>query len=206
MTPPRRESLLRFALAAVCALSCTQPSPLASDAGADVGACLAEGARVELGTGTNSSFANYRRLTDGDPVYVTPGPQGGQHLWIQLRARGVDPTRPQIDVRAFRARDGLLLGRLRIRVALTAAPEDPALVALPSYALVLDDATFCSVLLPPGDVRLTLDFDDGASRCVHQEVVVRVADLDPLTLPATREAWLRCCTAPEPRCAPGDAG
>lgn len=189
--------------AALAALSACGPSSPENDGGA----CRAGGAHVEIGTGTNSSFANYRRLRDGDPVYVTPGPQGGQHLWIQLRARGMDPSRPRVSVRALRASDGRVLGELRLRVDLAAAPEDPALVGLPSYALVLDDASFCSVLLPPGDVRLVLDVEDLAARCVHREVVVRVADLDPLTPPATREAWLRCCTAREPRCAPrGDAG
>lgn len=198
MTHPR--TVIAAALAALGGCGPTGP-------GGEAGVCRAGGAEVELGTGTNSSFANYRPLSDGDPVYVTPGPQGGQHLWIQLRARGIDPSRPRVSVRALRASDGWALGELRLRVDLTAAPEDPSRVGLPSYALVLDDATFCSVLLPPGDVRLVLDVEDAAARCVRREVIVRVADLDPLTTPATREAWLRCCTAREPRCAPrGDAG
>ena len=199
--PPHRRRPLVAA-----ALSLGACSPLSTSA-ADGGACLALGAQVELGTGTGSSFASYRRLADGDPIYITPGPQGGQHVWVQVRARGVDADRPLINVRALREPDGLLLGRLRLRAALSPAPEDPTRVGLPSFELVLDDATFCSVLLPPGGVRLVLDLEDNAGRCAHQEVRVRVADLDPLASPATREAWLRCCAAREPRCAPrGDAG
>ncbi|MFO0626406.1 MAG: hypothetical protein U0325_12405 [Polyangiales bacterium] len=196
----RARVVLAAALAALSACG-------AGDTAGDGGACRAQGASAELGTGTNSSFANYRRLADGDPVYITPGAQGAQHVWIQVRARGMDPSRPRVSVRALRASDGRVLGELRLRVDLAAAPEDPSLVGLPSYALILDDATFCSVLIPPGDVRLVLDVEDVAARCVHHEVVVRVADLDPLTPPATRDAWRRCCTAREPRCAPrGDAG
>lgn len=202
MKPSHNTRLAR--VAAVIALSgCASPAGVSNDGGA----CLAMGAQVELGTGTNSSFANYRPLADGDPIYITPGPQGGQHVWIQVRARGVDADRPLMNVRALRESDGLLLGQLRLRAALTPAPEDPSRVGLPSFQLVLDDATFCSVLLPPGVVRLVFDFADNAARCTHQEVRVRVVDLDPLSSPATREAWLRCCTAREPRCAPrGDAG
>ncbi len=199
-SPSSRPALV----AAGIALSACSPPPAP---GSDGGACVAMGAEVEFGTGTNSSFANYRRLTDGDPIYITPGPQGGQHVWIQVRARGVDADRALLNVRVLRESDGLLLGQLRLRASLTPAPEDPSRDGLPSYQLVLDDATFCSVLLPPGFVRLVFEFEDRAARCVRQEVRVRVADLDPLTSPATREAWLRCCTAREPRCAPrGDAG
>jgi hypothetical protein len=183
---------------------CSTPSP-AEDAGpvGDSGVCDPRGATVTLGMGTDASFANYRALADGDPVYLVPGPQGGQHIWVQLRGRGFNGTQPRIDLTALRAGDGHTLGRLRIRLPMGPAPDDPSQLGLSSQTLVLDDDLYCSVL--PGDVVIRLRLDDGFGRCVTAERRVRVAGIDPMALEVDRTARTRCCTERLPRCYP-DAG
>lgn len=192
-----------MALALVLA-RCASPSP-AADAGTagDAATCDARGATVTLGVGTDASFANYRALADGDPVYLVPGPQGGQHIWIQLRGRGFNGTQPRIDLTALRATDGHTLGRLRIRLPMGAAPDDPSQLGLSSQTLVLDDDLYCSVL--PGDIVIRLRLDDGFGRCVTAERRVRVAGIDAMALEVDRAARTRCCTERLPRCFP-DAG
>ena len=194
------------ALLAAAALGCSDPAPDADaglDAGGDGGVCLAAGAEVELGTGVDGSFAGYRPLGDRAEVVLSPGPQGGQHLWVALRARGIDPTLPRLALAAYRASDGEILGRIRIRLRMSPAPEDPTLLALPAQTLVFDDDKYCSVL--PGDIRVVMDFDDLAGHCVHDERVLRVTGIDPTADPRDIRAREDCCTMRYPRCYP-DAG
>lgn len=157
-----------------------------------------------MGTGVDSSLRSYRPLADGDAVSLIPGPQGGQHIWVALRGRGFDPSLPRIELRAYRPSDNALIGRLRIRLPMLAAPEDPTLLALPSQTLIVDDRAYCSVL---GDeVRIELDFNDLAGRCRTLRRTVRLVDIDPSAPEAIRESWNRCCTERLPRCfAPMDA-
>jgi len=169
----------------------------------DTGVCNPGGATVVIGAGTDASFANYRALSPGDPVYLVPGPQGAQHIWIQLRGRGFNGTQPRIDLTAVRAADSVVLGRLRIRLPMGPAPDEPGALALSSQTLVLDDDLYCSVL--PGDIVIRLRLDDGFGRCIETEQRVRVAGIDPAALPLDRDARIRCCAERFPRCFP-DAG
>jgi hypothetical protein len=189
-------------LAAALLSSCDDPPP--ADAGFDAGQCLGAPTALELGTGTDSSPRNYRPLADGDAVNLIPGPQGGQHIWVALRGRGFDPTLPRIELRAYRPSDDALIGRLRIRLPMAPAPEDASRLALPSQTLVLDDRAYCTVL--GGDVRIELDFNDLAGRCVTLRRTVRLADIDPSAPDAVRESWRRCCDARLPRCYAPDGG
>lgn len=49
---------------------------------------------VEVGTGT----ATFEPLEDGQSVPLIEGAQGGWHVWVSIRARGVDPTDVKLDV------------------------------------------------------------------------------------------------------------
>jgi hypothetical protein len=187
--------LLAGALAAGC--EDTPVTPV--DAGGmDAGECAGTPADIELGTGIDSSLRNYRPLADGDPVYLVPGPQGGQHIWIALRGRSFDPTLPRIELRAYRPSDNVLIGRLRIRLPMLPAPEDPSRLALPSQTLTLDDRAYCSVL--GGEVRVELDFNDLAGHCRTLRRTVRLVDIDQGAPEAIRQSWRRCCDERLPRC------
>lgn len=181
-------------------LGCDDPAPVDAglDAPPDASACRGAPTSLELGTGTDSSLRNYRALLDGADVYLVPGPQGGQHIWMALRGRGFDPTLPRIELRAYRPSDDALIGRLRIRLPMVTAPEDPSLLALPSQTLVVDDRAYCTVL--GAEVRLELDFDDLHGRCQTLRRTVRLADIDPGAPDVTRAAWRRCCDERLPRC------
>lgn len=183
------------------------------DAGADSGflpidaPCAQGDASVTLGTGRSASTSGFLPLGDGDTVYLTPGPQGGQHIWIGLRGRGFDGTSPLVHLRAFRASDNELIGQLRLYARMNPAPEDASLLALAAQTLVIDNDRYCSVL--GGDVRVTLDFNDRAGRCLHVERTLRIGGIDPLALELDRTAWMNCCTQFHRRCypngPPGDA-
>jgi hypothetical protein len=201
----RRVTAALGALFALCS-GCDEAAPAdgGADSGLDGGGCSGAPAALELGTGTDSSLNHYRALAEGDGVYLVPGPQGGQHIWVALRGRGFDPTLPRIEFRAYRPSDNVLIGRLRIRLPMSAAPEDPALLALSSQTLVIDDRAYCTVL--GGDVRLELDFNDLNGRCSTIRRTVRATDIDPSAPEAIRLAWRRCCDDRLPRCyAPLDA-
>lgn len=193
-------------LALTAALLGGCPAPPAGDAGrppVDLGPdapCAPNGAAVTMGGGTGPTTAGFRALADGDGVYLTPGPQGGQHIWIGLRGSGFDPTQPLVHLKAFRASDGELIGQLRIRLRFALLPEDPTQLALAAQTLVIDDDRYCSVL--GGDVLVTLDFNDGAGRCAHVERRVRVEGIDPTALEIDRTARTNCCTQYLRRCYP----
>lgn len=187
-------------------LACSGPTPTADaglDARTDATICSSNGAQVELGTGSDGSFRGYRPLGNNDNVVLTPGPQGGQHLWVALRARGIDPTLPRLALAAYRMSDNELIGRIRIRLRMVPAPEDPTLLALPAQTLVFDDDKYCSVL--PGDIKVVMDFDDLAGHCVHSERTLHVTGIDPSADPRDIRARVDCCTMRYPRCFP-DAG
>lgn len=169
------------------------------DAG-DASVCRANGAMVFLGTGTDSTLMSYRALADGDGVYVVPGPQGGQHIWIGLRATGIDPSQPLIILRAIEPTTGTVVGLIRVRLRMTAAPEDPTRSALSNQTLVLDDDKYCAVL--NGTVRVELELNDGAGHCVQTARTVRVQGIDPMARDLDRQARLACCAQRLPRCYP----
>lgn len=181
--------------------ACVDEAPPVDGGPMDAGACGVAPSLLMIGTGTDSSTRTYRALADGDPVVLVPGPQGGQHIWLGVRGRGFDPSLPRFEMRAYRPSDGALIGRLRIRLPMGPAPEDPTLYALPAQTLVMDDAAYCSVL--GSDVRIEMEFNDLMGRCATVRRTVRLTEIDPATPEAVREAWIRCCTERRPRCYPG---
>lgn len=188
-----------LSLALLCACVDAPPPPV--DGGADGGTCTGAPEALEIGTGADSSLRGYRRLADGDPVVLVPGPQGGQHIWIAVRGRGFDPSLPRFEMRAYRPSDGSLVGRLRIRLPMSPAPEDATLVALPAQTLIIDDAAYCTLL--GGDVIVEMEFNDLAGRCSTVRRIVRLTDIDPSAPEGVRAAWRRCCDERLPRCYPG---
>ncbi len=194
---------VRIALAAVAMSGCPEVVTPA-DGGDAPPPCIPNGATLVVGTGTDPSLATYRALRDGDDVYLTPGPQGAQHVWIGLRGRGFDPSQPRINFTAIRPSDGEVLGTLRIRLRMSPAPEDASLLGLSSQTLVIEDDRYCSVL--PGEIRVLIRLDDERGHCVQAERRVRLAGVDPLALPIDRDARLRCCAERLSRCFPLDAG
>ena len=188
--------------------ACDDTRPPAFDSGGldapDASQCTGAPMTLTLGTGSGNAASTYRPLADGDPVSLIPGPQGGQHIWVGLRGRGFDPSLPRFEFRAYRPSDNALIGRLRVRLPMILAPEDPSLFALSSQTLILDDRAYCTVL--GGDVRIELDFNDLNGRCATLSRTVRLTDIDPAAPEATRMAWRRCCDERLPRCyAPMDA-
>lgn len=157
-----------------------------------------------MGLGTPTTLTGWRPLADGDEVVISPGPQGGQHLWIALRVRGLDLARPRVRLQAFRAGDGTLIGALSVRASFAPAPGDACRLALAPQTLILDDDQYCTVLT--GEVRVVATLDDGAGGpALTAERRLRVGGIDPEALPADREGWLRCCVERFRRCYP-DAG
>lgn len=180
------------------------PSP--ADGGTDLGdtgTCLARGATLVVGTATSVGDPAPRALSDGDDVYLVPGPQGGQHIWVALQGRGFDGTQPRVELHAYDAADGRALGSIRVRLRFSLSPRDATLLVLAPQTLVLDDDAYCAVL--GRAVRVTVDLADGAGRCMHEERVVRLADIDPTADPRDRDARTQCCTQRWTRCYP-DAG
>jgi hypothetical protein len=65
--------------------ACSPPPPGGDDGGSDGGPIPSA---VEVGSGSIS----FVPLTDGDPVDIIKGPQGGYHIWMSLRAsKQLDP-------------------------------------------------------------------------------------------------------------------
>lgn len=209
MIEPRRRqvvlvgrAILALLVAGMGACDVTPPSP--TDAGVmdapDANACTGGPIEIFLGTASSNALSSYRPLAAGDPVSLVPGPQGGQHIWVAMRGRGFDPTLPRFDFRAYRPSDDALIGRIRIRLPMVTAPEDPTLFALPSQTLTLDDQAYCTVL--GGDVRIEIDFNDLAGHCGAVRRTVHLVDIDPATPESIRMAWRRCCDDHLARCYP----
>jgi hypothetical protein len=197
----------------VVALTGCPPNPTPQDAGndgvttdtpatCDAVTCTSGTATFTVGTGTDSMIRTFRPLADGEDVFLVPGFQGNQHIWIGFRARGIDPTLPRIELNAYRMSDNRLIGRLRFRLPFRVTEEN-GVWALGGQTLIIEDDQYCSVL--PGDVRITVDFDDAAGHRFFVERHVHIAGMDPMALAIDRESRIRCCTERFYRCFP-DAG
>lgn len=51
----------------------------------------AQAAEVEPTLKISEGAGPFRELADGDPLSSESGPQGGEHVWVSLRASGLDP-------------------------------------------------------------------------------------------------------------------
>jgi hypothetical protein len=78
----------------------------------------AMGAELLIGTG---GIDCYLPVEDGDVAFLARGCQGSQHVWISLRARGLDLRSPLIQARGFRASDEVEIGPL-VQTRLTFDP------------------------------------------------------------------------------------
>lgn len=163
-------------------------------------ACSSEGVVVALGRGAGPPSREFAPLRDGDEVVLTPGPQGAQHLWIDLRVRGIDHRYPRVRLRARAASDGRILGELRRRSVMTPSAEGAQVFSLP---LIVENDRYCAVL--PGDVRVEASVDDLAGHCGTAVRTARVIGIDPRASAAERETRERCCELHLLRCFPGDA-
>lgn len=190
-----------FSLASLLGLlACSPTPPTPTDASSDVPApCLPNGATLTLGTGTAPDIATFRALADGDPVYLTPGPQGGQHIWTGLRGMGFNPAQPRIQLVARNNSDGTILGQFIVSFGLapTGAPDEYAMLPQP---LALDNDQYCAVL--PGDVRISVKLDDRRGHCIERSVIAHVAGIDPMADPRDRESRTTCCAQRLLRCFP----
>lgn len=189
-------------LAALLAHTACGPTTPAADAAADVPAdapCSRGAATLVMGGGTGPTTAGFRAFNNDDTVYLTPGPQGGQHIWIGLRGSGFDPTQPLVTLKAWRE-DGALIGQIRVRLRFSPIPDQPDTWGLPAQTLIIDDDRYCSVLR--GRVRVTAEISDGAGRCLQEERTLRVDGIDPLALEIDRVARLNCCAQYLRRCYP----
>lgn len=89
--------------AAVLLMAC------ADDDGMPDGGALPDAMGAELLVGTGGIDC-YIPLEDGDVAYLARGCQGSQHVWISLRARGLDLRSPLIQLRGSRASDEVDIG------------------------------------------------------------------------------------------------
>lgn len=191
-----------FLLAALVAHAACGPSAPAADASADVpfdAPCSRGAATLIMGSGTGPTTSGFRAVSHDDTVHLTPGPQGGQHIWIGLRGSGFDPTQPLLTLKAWRD-DGALIGQIRVRLRFTPIPDQPSVWGLPAQTLIIDDDRYCGVL--QGRVRVTAEINDGAGRCVQEERTLRVDGIDPTALEIDRTARINCCTQYLRRCYP----
>jgi hypothetical protein len=190
-------------LTAPLALAACGPTTPAADAAVDAPRdvpCSRSDATLVMGSGTGPTTAGFRPLRTDDPVFLTPGSQGGQHIWIGLRGSGFDPTQPLVTLKAWRD-DGALIGQIRVRLRFSPIPDEPGTWGLPAQTLIIDDDRYCSVLT--GRVRVTAEINDGAGRCLQEERTLRVDGIDPLALDIDRVARLNCCNLYLRRCYPG---
>ena len=82
----RPSLLLCFALSACAGASGDAPGASSpDDSGGVAASCDSGSGAVELGTGETT----YEPLSDGDPVVVINGPQGGQHILASVRTTGM---------------------------------------------------------------------------------------------------------------------
>ncbi|HEY8426921.1 MAG TPA: hypothetical protein VIL20_01045 [Sandaracinaceae bacterium] len=99
--------------------------------------------RVELGTGRD----RFESFEDGATLGLVSGCQGAQHIWTSVRARGLDPQSPLLEVAVRRDSDGLLMSQVfRVRVSL-----EP--VACTDYAEVVG----LTVVIPEPDLAIGED-------------------------------------------------
>ena len=64
------------------------------------------GPEVAIGTG---GIERYVPIDDGDTVLMARGCQGGQHVWVGVRARGLDTEPALVSLSGVRVRDGQMV-------------------------------------------------------------------------------------------------
>lgn len=160
--------------------------------------------------GTGPEGGLFRPLTDGDVLPLVAGAQGGQHVWVQLRARNLCPNGPSVRIRALLEGDQLV-GEAVSGRRWRGIIGDPGLYSSWDYLVVVDDGLYCA-LAGGGVVRLHVRVDDRTGRVVERSVLVTVRGWASGTDPVLRAAREACCANPSNRRCypngppPGDAG
>ncbi|HJL20140.1 MAG TPA: hypothetical protein RMH99_31025 [Sandaracinaceae bacterium LLY-WYZ-13_1] len=111
---------LPFALLALLGLACdpVDPAPDGGTGGPDANVDPS----LELGTGEGF----FQPFEDGDTLDLVSGCQGSQHVWIALRAEGIDPRGPIIDLELVRDSDGTVVSQaFTVRVSFDAVAGTP---------------------------------------------------------------------------------
>ena len=151
----RRWLLVLFATMPALAWSC---SP----------ACRPDAGAVEVTFGATDRSGSFTTLTDGSPLLVERGFQGGQHVFVLLRIRGTDSS-PNVRVRL----DGSVTGASRDVVG----PWETELGTTDTYRspqiqVFLDAWGY-------GTATLRASIQDANGVCATREVTVRLVDYLP---------------------------
>ncbi len=157
----RRATYGLFAAAALLSLSVS-------------GGCAAEVGEgtLELGTGE----WRYETLADGDEVDLVRGSQGGVHVWLSMRASGLDPDRVTMEIVTEKLDGSLAPETSVVEVSLNPAAEEGVLMH--------EILGWPAVLAEPGCVvdsellvTVTLSDENGTSATDQRLVVPRGTDM-----------------------------
>ena len=177
---------LAFALpTALWALTACSPATPCAGGAAD--------ASVTVGQGDPANPTFHRVLTSGDRVVLVPGNQGGQHVWVQIRATDICPDRPKVRLTTYRDSDGVVIGLNQFTSeAWTSVADSPGGYGSPPYASSIEQDRYCSVL-HGGRIRIVAQVDDGKGHVVEGTITVVVDGWSPDALQFERAARDACC-------------
>jgi hypothetical protein len=120
---------------------------------------------LELGTGSY----RFEPLEDGQPVELVRGAQGGWHIWLSMRLRGVDLARPTIRLTMQPADESPAPQEVEVSL-LFDPPDDNGYRELIGYTgIVQDPACLVGELVR---VEAALTMDDGEVLRSEREVMV----------------------------------
>ncbi len=174
-------------LLAAGAIAACSPPP------ADLPCNEAGTAEIVLGYGDPSNPETFRVLHDGDSVALTPGNQGGQHMWLQTRARGIVPDRPRVQYRISRVDGTIAIGLSQYQGSRwSAVGSDATQFRSQTQPATIDDEQYCAVLAG-AEVRVRATVDDRVGHCGVAEVRLRVDGWSSEAAPADRAARETCC-------------
>lgn len=169
---------------------CVGPAP-APDA-----SCTASDLTLSLGQGTGRR-ESFTRLEEGGAVSLTPGAQGAQHIWIDLRAAGSTAPTAIVRLRASLADSGRVIAEQSGRATLALDPGGGVAFAIP---LVLGNGVYCLALGKPLVVEARLRDADG--RCASTRRSVVLQGWDPSSPEVQRQIRQQCCDLRLRRCFP----
>jgi hypothetical protein len=107
-------------LALACAAGCGDDDGMIPD-GEVPGDGSSFAPRLEIGTGDIGEFVP---VADGETVYLVRGPQGGQHVWVSLRAERLH-TRPGLIRLVFERERDMYAASIPFEVRLSFVDEVP---------------------------------------------------------------------------------
>lgn len=81
---------------------------LLAGCGSDPCASITEAAQIEVG-GADAAGATFEPFSDGSERSLIAGPQGGYHVWLHARVRGICPASARIERRVIDEATGDLL-------------------------------------------------------------------------------------------------